>query len=106
MSYRVLESDLSLVMKIFHTAMNDVLNTPYPDDEIRRLRLPIDFYEAALLHYAKFSPSNPLFGFYGLNNYKEGDTVIHIDFDKMKISIEIAGIPQDIDGRMLQIAAI
>lgn len=106
MCYRVLENDLPLVLEIFHTAMNDVLNIAYPDDEIRRLQIPHDFYERALLHYARISSPNPLFGFYGLNNYKEGDTVIHIDFEKMKIFSEIAGIPQDIDVRRQEIVVL
>ena len=93
-------------MELFHKAMSDVLNTSYPDEEIRRFQLPHDFYDAALLHYARISPSNPLFGFYGLNNYKEGDTVISVDFEKMKIHCEIAGIPQDIDVRRQEIVVL
>jgi hypothetical protein len=106
MLYQIFENDISLVEKIFKMALAEVSSNSYLDDEIRQLRLPIDFYEAALLDYAKICPFKPLLGVYGLNNCKEGDIVIHVDFDKMEICSQIAGIAQDMNVEKVQVAVI
>jgi len=106
MLFPILESDIPLAMKIFNDALDEISHHPYLDDDLRLLRLPIDFYEAASLLYAKICPFKTLIGAYGLNNMQDGDTVIHINFDEMCISSRIAGIPPELRTEKPQVAAI
>jgi len=106
MLFPILEHDISLVEKVLRSALAAVSHNSYFDEEIRQLRLPIDFYEEALLGYAKICPFKPLLGVYGLNNCKEEDVVIHVDFDKMEIYSYIVGISRDVSVEKPQVAVI
>lgn len=106
MLFLVIERDIHLVMKVFKDAMDEIADYTYLDEDLRLLRLPIDFYEAAVVHYAKICPLKTLVGAYGLNNLREGDTVIHVNFDDMCISSQIAGISPELRTEKPQVAAI
>ena len=106
MLFQVIEKDIHLVMKVFKNAMDEIADYTYLDEDLRLLRLPIDFYEAAVVHYAKICPLKTLVGAYGLNNLREGDTVIHVNFDDMTLYSHIAGRGQEVSAKKMQVAVI
>jgi hypothetical protein len=83
MLYPIFETDMHLIMKILKDAMDEISRLTYLDEDLRILRLPMDFYETAVLNYAKIFPFKSLLGSDGLNNFREGDVIVHIDFEKM-----------------------
>ncbi|MGV8088112.1 MAG: hypothetical protein ACP5NU_03515 [Methanomicrobiales archaeon] len=104
MLFPIIERDMHLVMKIFNDAMDEISLRTYPDEELRLLRFPIDFYEAAAIHYAKMYPFKPLMGVCGSNSLMEGDEVIHVDFKNMTIYSQINGVTQEMSGDESQAA--
>ena len=106
MLYQILETDIHLVMTVFKDALNEIAHQTYLDEDLRLLRIPIDFYEAAVLQYAKICPFKTLMGAYGLNKFKEGDIVIHVNFEDMRVYSHIAGISQEVSVEKTQVAVI
>ncbi len=94
MLYPIIERDMHLVMKIFDEAMDEISQRIYPDEELRLLRFPIDFYEAAVAQYAKMYPFRTLIGVCGLNSLKDGDEVVHIDCKNMTVYSQGEGVSQ------------
>jgi hypothetical protein len=102
MFYPIFERDLALVERIFKTALLKISHNSYLNGEIRRSRLPIDFYETAFMDYEKICPFKPLMGMNGLENCKDGDVVFWVDFGGMKVWAGIWGISKDMGGESVK----
>lgn len=106
MLYPIIERDMHLVMKIFNEAMDEISHRTYQDEELRLLRFPIDFYEAAVVQYGKMNPFKTLIGVCGLNSLREGDEVVHIDCKNMTVYSQIKGVSQEISSDKGQVAVM
>lgn len=93
--YPIVERDIQLVVKIFKDTMDEIVHHTYLDEDLRLLRLPLDFYEAATVQYAKMYPFRTLMGVEGANTYKKGDAVFHLNFEDMTVYSQIEGVSHE-----------
>jgi hypothetical protein len=93
MFYPVFERDISLVERIFSTVLLKISHNMYLNEDIRKSRLIVDFYESASLDYEKICPFKPLMGMNGSENCKDSDVVFWVDFEGMKVWRGSRGIP-------------
>jgi hypothetical protein len=106
MLYPIFETDMHLIMKILKDAMDEISRLTYLDEDLRILRLPMDFYETAVLNYAKIFPFKSLLGADGLNNFREGDVIVHIDFAEMTVCSQILEVPIESKPESQKVAVI
>jgi hypothetical protein len=104
MLYQIMERNISLIEKIFKTALLKISHNTYLNDEIKQLRLSMDFYETVLLDYDKICPFRPLLGAHASSMCKEGDLVFRVDFEEMMVYSRIWGISSEGSVKKAQVA--
>ena len=67
----ILENDITPGVTILKDAMDEIYRLACRHENVRILRFPIDFYDAAVMNYARLSPFKSLVGPYGLNTFRK-----------------------------------